>query len=247
MPGAGETEERQTGVASVIPISGFADPFSSLSHLFGAAVFGVLSIPMLVRARGDSQRLASVAIFCAGAISLLAVSGLYHLLDPQGAARAVLQRLDHAFIFVLIAASFTPIHVILFQGWGKWGILILVWCYAVVAIVLKMVFFNNLPPLWGLALYLMMGWIGLVPGLALWRRYGFQFIKPMLFGGIAYTLGGALEALQWPVIVSGVIQWHECFHVAVLVGLAFHWGFIYDIADGHMSPSVGEQGNAPGQ
>lgn len=230
----------------MIPIPGFAEPFSSLSHLFGAGVFAALSVPLLARARGRADRVVSVAIFCLGAVLLLAISGVYHLLNPTGTARIVLQRLDHAAIFILIAASFTPVHVLLFRGWGKWGILVLVWVYAIVAISLKMVFFDELPPVWGLALYLAMGWIGIVPGVALWRRYGFAFIKPVVWGGIAYSVGAVLEALHWPVLVPGVIQWHECFHVAVLVGLAFHWAFIYHIADGHLTASpVQRAGSSP--
>lgn len=223
-------------MSSVIPIPGFTDPFSSLSHLFGALVFAALSVPMLLRAKGQTDRLVSVAFFCFGAVLLLSVSGVYHLLDPTGAAHGVLRRLDHAAIFVLIAASFTPAHVLLFRGWGKWGILTLVWTYAIVAIVLKTVFFQDVPPTLGLALYLGMGWIGLFTGISLWRRYGFQFMQPILWGGVAYTIGGVLEGLHWPVLVPGVIQWHECFHVAVLVGLTFHWAFTYNIADGHVAP-----------
>ena len=219
-------------MTSVIPISGFADPFSSLSHLAGATIFAVLSVPLLVRARGRTDRFLSVAIFCFASVSLLSISGVYHLLDPVGSAREVLRRLDHAAIFVLIAASFTPAHVLLFRGWGKWGFLTLVWTYAAVAITLKTIFFHQVPASLGLTLYLGMGWIGLYTGLSLWRRYGFEFIRPILWGGIAYSVGGILEALRWPVLVPGVIQWHEIFHVAVLIGLAFHWAFIYHFADG---------------
>ncbi|HYO25468.1 MAG TPA: hypothetical protein VEQ85_11035, partial [Lacipirellulaceae bacterium] len=51
--------------------------------------------------------------------------------------------------------------------------------------------------------------------------------------------GAVMEFLRWPVIVAGVVQWHEVFHLAVLVGLALHWAFIYSIADGRLSPGAG--------
>jgi predicted membrane channel-forming protein YqfA (hemolysin III family) len=54
-------------------------------------------------------------------------------------------------------------------------------------------------------------------------------------------VGAVLDILRWPVLVPGVIQWHEVFHVAVLVGLAFHWAFIYHIADGRLAaPAIVE-------
>ncbi len=198
----------------------------------GAVIFAVLSVPLLLRARGQTDRFISLAIFCLGAVSLLSISGVYHLLDPSSAAREVLRRLDHAAIFILIAATFTPVHLLLFRGWGKWGFLALVWTFAAVAISLKTAFFQQVPAGLGLTLYLGMGWIGLYTGFSLWRRYGFEFIRPILWGGIAYSIGGILEALRWPVLVPGVIQSHETFHVAVLIGLTFHWSFIYHIADG---------------
>ena len=224
-------------MTSVIPIPGFADPFSSLSHLAGAILFALLSVPMLLRAKGKTDRVVSLAIFCFSAVLLLSISGVYHLLDPSGTSREVLRRLDHAAIFILIAASFTPVHVILFTGWGKWGVLALVWIFAAVAISVKTIYFYQFPKLLGLSLYLGMGWIGLYTGISLWRRYSFEFIQPMLWGGIAYSIGAIMEALRWPIIVPGVIQWHETFHVAVLIGLTFHWAFIYQIADGSVPKS----------
>lgn len=232
---------------SVIPIPGFADPFSSLSHLAGAVIFAVLSLPLLLRTKGQTDRFLSTAIFCFSAVALLSISGVYHLTDPSGSAREVLRRLDHAAIFILIAATFTPVHVLLFRGWGKWGILALVWTFAAVAISLKSIYFHQIPKSVGLTLYLGMGWIGLYTGISLWRRYGFEFIRPMLWGGIAYSVGAILEALRWPVLIPGVIQWHEIFHVAVLIGLTFHWVFIYQIADGSVPESRAEsQHNPPG-
>lgn len=228
---------------SVIPIPGFADPFSSLSHLAGAAIFAGLSVPLLLRARGQTDRFVSVAIFCFSAVLLLSISGLYHLANPDGSAREVFRRLDHAAIFILIAASFTPAHVLLFRGWGKWGILALIWTYALVAIIWKIVYFDQIPSRLGLAIYLGMGCIGLYSSYSLWRRYGFEFIRPILWGGLAYAAGAILESLHWPVLLPGVIHWHETFHVAVLIGLTFHWAFIYQIADGHVPASP--VGNSP--
>lgn len=221
---------------SVISIPGFADPVSSLSHLLGAGVYLILAFFLLRRGAGNVARMASLAVFSFGAVFLLSISGVYHLLSRDGAPREVLRILDHAAIFVLIACSFTPPHVILFRGPWRWGMLTVVWTFAVVAITLKSVFFGSLPDVLGTVLYLGMGWIGLISGIALWRRFGYRFILPLLFGGLAYSIGAVLDILQWPVLVPGVVQWHEVFHVAVLVGLTFHWAFIYGIADGRFSP-----------
>ena len=219
----------------VISIPGFQEPFSSLTHLVGAAFFAIVSILLLRRGQGNFYRVVSLAIFGFGTVFLLSMSGVYHLLGPEGSARVVMQRLDHAAIFVLIAASFTPIHTILFQGRGRWGMLLVIWTIAAVSITIKMLFFEQVRNNLNLTLYLGMGWLGLYSGIALWRRYGFSFMQAVLWGGIAYSAGAILAATKWPVLVSGVIESHEVFHVAVLIGLGFHWAFVYHIADGRVS------------
>jgi channel protein (hemolysin III family) len=210
-----------------------------LSHLLGAGLFLVLSVFLIRRGRGDRLRVASLAVFAVGSVFLLSISGVYHLLDPKGTPRYVLQVLDHDAIFILIAASFTPVHVILFHRVGRWGVLTLVWLYAYTAIALKTIYFQSLPTAVGLSLYLGMGWIGAYTGISIWRRFSFRFMEPILWGGIAYSIGAVLEFMKWPVLWPGVVQSHEVFHVAVLIGLSFHWSFIYTIADGRLTPGVG--------
>jgi channel protein (hemolysin III family) len=223
----------------VTAIPGFADPFSSLSHLIGAGIFLAMSWFLVRRGRGNRLRVASLVVFCVGSVLLLSISGVYHLLDPTGASRRTMQVLDHAAIFVLIACSFTPIHIILFHRRGRWGVLTIVWLYAYTAIALKIIYFSTMPTWLSLALYLGMGWIGAFSGISIWRRFGFRFMGPLLWGGVAYSIGAVLEFLRWPVVWPGVVQWHEVFHLAVLIGLGFHWSFIYSIADGRLTPGVG--------
>ena len=96
---------------SVLPIPGFSDPVSSLTHLAGAVVSAVLGAFLIYRGRGELRRVVSLAVFVFSCVLLLSLSGVYHLLSPHTAGRSVLMRLDHAAIFVLIAGSFTPIQI----------------------------------------------------------------------------------------------------------------------------------------
>ncbi len=210
----------------VYPIPGFADPFSSLLHLAAALVFSILAVRLLQRGRGSIGRWLELAIFAFSAVFLLSMSGVYHLLALGGTARMVLQRLDHAGIFLLIAGSFTPVHGILFKGFWRWGFLAFIWVTAITGITLKTIFFASIPEWVSLVIYLGLGWLGLLSGFLLARRFGFSFIKPLLYSGLAYSLGGISEYLRWPVLIPGVIGPHELFHIAVIVGIALHWHFL---------------------
>ncbi|WP_136810118.1 PAQR family membrane homeostasis protein TrhA [Desulfosediminicola flagellatus] len=215
------------------PIPGFSDPFSSLSHLVGAFIFLVLSIPLLRSGKGNLLRLFALSVFSFASVFMLSMSGVYHLLSPEGEARTVLQRLDHSAIFVLIVGTMTPIHLILFRGFMRWGWLIMVWVIAITSIVLKNIFFTSFPDWLGLVLFLSLGWGGAVTAGILWYQRSLKFISMLIWGGLAYTAGAVLEFIQQPVIIPGVLGPHELFHVAVLVGLSLHWKYIYGIVPLH--------------
>ena len=215
-----------------IPIPGFSDPMSSLSHLAGAFVFAVLGGFLIARGRGDTRRVISLVVFAVSCVLLLSLSGVYHLLTPQTAARGVLLRLDHAAIFVLIAGSFTPVHAILLRERWQRYLLAGIWAAAIAGLVLKTVFFTTTPQWLGLLMYLGLGWLGVISTVALARRFGVRFILPLVWGALAYTVGALADFLGWPILVAGVIGPHELFHIAVLAGISFHWSFIHSIAAG---------------
>lgn len=216
--------------------AGLGEPVSAVTHLAAAGVFAWLSFGMLRRAGQHTLRRLCISIYVFAVIFQLVISGVYHWLPPGSVANKVLLRIDHAAIFFLIAASFTPIHVILFKGFARWGVLAFIWPAAITGIVLKSVI--TMPMALGASLYAGLGWVGLVTGIMTWRRYGPSLIKLMFYGGVAYTIGLLIEwwmadashsALQ---IIPGVIGGHELFHIAVISGIAIHWALIYRIADG---------------
>ena len=215
--------------SNILSIPGFAEPVSSLSHLLGAVVFASLAIFLLRHRKAKGKKL-PLGVFALTCVLLLISSAVYHLSTPDGGLHEVFQRLDHAAIFVFIAGTFTPIHALLFSGFLRWGMLGIVWAIAAVGVTLKTAFFSAIPEAVSLAMYLSLGWLGLVAGIALWKRYGFRFIRPLIWGGIAYTAGSIIEFADGPVLVPGMLGAHELFHFAVLTGIAFHWWFIHHAA-----------------
>lgn len=216
---------------AIYPIPGFSEPVSCFTHLIGAGVFLVLGIVLLRRGRGHRGRMIALGVFAFACVFLLSISGTYHMLSPGSAGREVLRRLDHAAIFTLIAGSFTAVHALLFRGPWRWGMIAAIWTLAITAITFKTLFFHGVPEWLSLAMYLGMGWIGLLSGVKLHRRFGFRFVRPLLWGALAYTFGAVLEYLRWPVPIPGVVGPHELFHLAVLAGVFFHWRFIHSFTD----------------
>ncbi|NVJ59860.1 MAG: hemolysin III family protein [Gammaproteobacteria bacterium] len=211
---------------SIIPIPGFSEPFSALSHLVAAGVFLLFGCRLVKYTKHMPVRVITVSIYVFSVVFLLSMSGVFHLLEPGSPERAVLQRLDHAGIFVLIAGTFTPIHAILFSGFWSWGFLLFIWAIAITGLTLKTIFFNELAEWIGLMIYIGLGWLGIISGFLTHRLHGFKVIKPLLYGAFAYTIGAVMEFIRFPIIFDGVIGPHECFHIAVIAGIAWHWQFI---------------------
>jgi len=218
-------------MSAIYPLLGFTHPLSSITHLLGAIFFTYQAIPMIRRGKGSSIRLISLAVFSGSCIFLLLVSGVYHLLTTAGAPHTVFQRLDHAAIFLVIAGTFTPIHCILFTGFLRWGFLAIVWVLVHQRSYRKNNFFyiNT-----GVVRFVFLSgsWLdGLLMGFHLWRRYGFAFIRPLVLGGIFYTVGAIIEYHQRLTILPGIIGPHEILHIAVLLGIGFQWWFIVKALD----------------
>ena len=220
-----------------IPIPGFSDPFSSWSHLLAAGAAFVGAFFLYRRGRGNTARVIALMVFSFSLIFLFSMSGVFHLLERGGVARGVLQRLDHAGIWVLIAGTFTPIHIILFRGPWRWAILSLIWILAVTGLVLEVVFFTSFPEWLLLSFFLGLGWIGALSGVQFMRLFKDNSVRLMLAGGVFYSIGAVIDFLKWPIFIPGVIGPHEIFHIFVILGAGAHWFFIYHWA-GHPVANV---------
>jgi channel protein (hemolysin III family) len=217
-------------ISELYHLPGFHEPFSAISHLLGAVVFLLLGLLLLQRGRGNRTRLIYLSVFVASYVFLFSMSGVYHMVVRGGTAHRVMERLDHGAIFVLIAGTFTPAHGLLFRGRLRWAPLLLIWGAAICGITLKTIFFESLPEWLGLTFYLTLGWLGAVSAVLLAQRYGFAFVKPLLLGGVAYSVGAIMEVFGWLVVLPGVIHPHEVCHLAVLVGAFYHFLFVWQFA-----------------
>jgi len=208
------------------PILGFDDPIDSWTHLIG--VLGVIILLFFLFKKGGLGRKHPLPILIYGfaSIFLLSMSGTYHLLERDTTARYVLRILDHAGIFLLISGTLIAIHVTLFSGFMKWGITIITSVIAIVGITFGSIYFNELPDYMTHTVFLAFGWLGMVSVIGIWKLKKDISFKYLLYGGLAYTIGAILDWMKYPVLIPGILGPHELFHVAVLIGVGFHWVFI---------------------
>ncbi len=203
----------------------FRHPVSAGTHLLWC-VLGIYITGLLWRlSRGDRLRQLSTGAFGLSMVLLYGASAAYHAVPGQEPLLPYLRKLDHSAIYVLIAGTYTPVFAVLLSGRLRLVLLALVWGLAGVGIAAKWL----LPwPPYGLtvSLYVAIGWIGLVPAWQLVRAVGVPAMLWGLLGGVLYTFGGICDAAQWPILLPGVIGYHEVLHLADMGGTLVHVFFI---------------------
>jgi channel protein (hemolysin III family) len=204
----------------------FYQPVSSLTHLVAGIVTLGSGYFLIRKGMGNKLRVASLVVFMCGIVFVFLMSGIYHALEP-GLGREVFRRLDYAAIFTMIAGTATPIHVILFRGIWRWGMLLYLWAVAITGLLLTVILLDQIPEWLTLLVFLSMGSSALLAMVQAWRMYGFQSIAFAFYGGIAYSLGAVIDFTRTFNILPGFIGPHEIFHVFVIIGAVFHWLLIY--------------------
>lgn len=189
------------------------------------AVATVAAIPLLIglvaRTAHDPARMVSMLVYGLGTIQLYAVSAVYHLGSWRGRWRARLRALDHANIFLMIAATYTPIGFTVLSGPLRVAVLLLIWALALTGMALTVSLLRRSRWL-QTALYTGMGSIGVLLVGDLLNVLPLPAVGLIVAGGVLYISGAVVYALRWPDPIPHVFGFHEIFHVLVFgAGAAF--------------------------
>lgn len=209
------------------------EPVSGFSHLIGGvlSVAGLVLLVVYASLYGEGAwDIVSYAIFGTGLVLLYTFSSLYHLLNLGEKGTRVFKKFDHMMIYVLIAASYTPICLgPLRGGWG-WSIFGIVWALAVLGIILTAVWIKA--PRWlTTSIYIAMGWLVIIMFYPLIKTFyeanALSSLLWLLAGGIFYTIGGVIYGLKKSPFTTKHFGFHEIFHIFVMLGSFCQFWFIF--------------------
>jgi hemolysin III len=189
--------------------------FASL--VFGAALIFFAKTPKATLA---------VAIYAVSLSALLGTSALYHRVNwKRPNVRRWMRRLDHSMIFFLIAGTYTPFALIVMQGAFATAILVAVWVGAIAGAIVEMVWIGH--PKWvSAATYLAIGWVAAVAFPQLWDTLGPGGALLLVGGGLLYTAGAVVYAIQRPDPNPAIFGYHEVFHAFVIAAALVHFSVI---------------------
>jgi hemolysin III len=192
-------------------------------HIVGVC-FGLIAATVLIvltALYASALDIVAVSVYVAGLLAMLVLSATYNLW-PVSRAKWVLRRFDHAAIYMLIAATYTPLIIEVKDSFFAIALLIGVWCVAIVGIVLKLALPGRFDRL-AVGLYLAMGWSGLMLYDAVVKALPAVALGFLIAGGVLYSLGVIFHA--WRRLRFQNVIWH-CF---VLSGAACHYTAVLDV------------------
>ena len=199
----------------------------------------VAGVVLITLAEGAPAKWAS-AVFMVSSLLLFGNSALYHRFDWGPLTKAVLKRIDHANILLLIAGTYTPIAVLALPPGKGTLLLVLVWSGALLGILFR-VFWIHAPRWLYVALYLLLGWAAVMYLVDLMQASVAMMVL-VIVGGLLYTGGAIVYGLKRPNPWPGHFGFHEIFHVCTVLAFLCHWTACLLIALKPLSPSLGLPG-----
>lgn len=162
------------------------------------------------------------AVFLAASLLLFGTSGIYHRFYWGPKAEAVLRRMDHANIFVFIAATYTPLALMLLHGTDRVILLSLVWGAAVLGLLFRL-FWLSAPRALYTVLYLAVGWaaVGWMP--QFWTNGGPAVVALIAAGGVLYSIGAVVYGTKKPNPSPRWFGFHEIFHACTILAFTCHY------------------------
>ncbi len=190
-----------------------------VSHLWAFFVALTAGVVLVAVADGTRARLAAW-VYVTALAAMFGASAFYHRYPFRTAARRLwARRLDHSTIFVFIAGTYTPFALLAFSGPLRWLVLVTVWAGAALGLVLNLLWLEA--PKWvSAALYLAVGWVGVITVPQMLSGVGVAGSVLLLVGGGLYTVGALTYAFHWPNPFPRTFGFHEVFHALVVAAAA---------------------------
>jgi len=188
-------------------------------HLTGLtfALFGGGMLLGLSVSRGDVGVIAAVSVYAVGLLAMLGFSTAYNFAAPSWQPR--MRRLDHAGIFLMIAASYTPFTTHNLTGAWAWAMTSAVWTLATLGALGKL-FLPGLGRGFWVAIYISLSWLVLIAFKPMVAHGSWVALLLLGIGGMVY-MTGVLFYVQKKLKYFRAI-WHG--HVVAAAGV--HWAAV---------------------
>lgn len=183
------------------------------------AAFTLITIPftaIFAYVNGGILDAVGLSIFNISIFLMFLASTLYHAMSNETRHKKIFRILDHVFIYVAIAGSYTPIALSVIGGWKGIVIVVLQWSMVLFGILYRSINKLYIPKI-NVTIYMIMGWTIVVFAPSFISHARTELLILLLLGGIFYSAGTAFYAKK------GVKYFHMIWHLFVNLGAAAHF------------------------
>jgi hemolysin III len=191
-----------------------------VSHSFAFWLALAASLLLVIIAPRPAR--APALVYGVGLCALFAISGLYHRWRWDRRWRPLLRRLDHSTIYVFIAASWTPLGLLLVSGPTRLIVVLGVWCSAAGGVVLSVAWITA-PRVLVAASYVAVGSVAVAALPRVLERLPAAPIVLLGLGALLYCVGAYVYAVKRPDPWPRIFGFHEVFHSLVILAAASHF------------------------
>lgn len=193
-----------------------------------------LAIPVavvIVAAADTVSARVGASIYAVGLVALFGVSGFYHRVRWTPVWRRRMRNLDHTTIFVMTAGTYTPVCLVVLEGWMSVAMLAVAWTGAALGGVLAWSGGRRAGVVRS-SLYIVLGWLVLLALPQLIGKLSAAELVLLVVGGVLFTVGAITLATRWPDPFPRFFGHHEVWHVFVVAAVVCHLAAILSVVDG---------------
>ena len=177
-------------------------------------------VVMAALAPTTAGRVGAIVLGLTGTM-LFGTSALYHRRYWNPRADAILRRLDHSNIYLIIAGTYTPFALTLLSGSQRVQLLVIVWTGALLGIAFRVLWIGA--PRWLYTpIYVALGWVAVFYAGALYRGGGGVIMTLIALGGVLYTVGALVYGFKRPDPWPHIFGFHEIFHACTVAAFTVH-------------------------
>lgn len=192
--------------------------FNTISHALGSILSGLGFFVLLYYAlqTHDWIRIITSSLYGLSLFFMFFSSMMYHGASDLRKKR-MFHKMDHFAIFLLIAATNTPIFLTYMKENYGWSLFAGNWVLAFIGACLEFFVSAKLPKYVSIGLYSLMGWMILLAAKPMVELLPSGLLLWLVLGGVTFTAGIFFYVRR------SLFFNHVIWHVIVLIGTAFHF------------------------
>lgn len=208
---------QKESMRNMIKLSFGEEVGNSVSHGVMAALC-LLMMPFSIiysYVTGGMLKAIGISIYMISIFLMFLGSCIYHSMEFGSSQKYVMRKLDHCFIYVAIAGTYTPILLTTVDGIKAYVILGIEWIAVISGILLTSISKNHHKVL-SMLLYMIMGWLAVIIIPTLLKNASIPFFVMILLGGLFYTAGVFFYAKRFPYA-------HFIWHIFIVLASISHY------------------------